>query len=187
MHLESPLRFEIRPARPEEFTRLGQLLVAVYAGLAGMPTLQQQPDYYAMLADVGRRASNPAITVLTATSSAGELLGSVDFIADMQHYASGGTAGSIVDAAGIRLLAVSPRYRGLGLGRALTQQCIERALERHRSRVILHTTKAMQTAWSMYERLGFRRLPEIDFVQGTLEVFGFQLTLSQRDERKLQA
>jgi hypothetical protein len=27
----------------------------------------------------------------------------------------------------------------------------------------------------MYERLGFVRLPAIDFTQGTLEVFGFEL------------
>jgi hypothetical protein len=35
----------------------------------------------------------------------------------------------------------------------------------------------MQTAWAMYERLGFVRFPEIDFRQGNLEVFGFQLSL----------
>jgi hypothetical protein len=36
----------------------------------------------------------------------------------------------------------------------------------------------MQTAWAMYESLGFVRFPEIDFLQGSLEVFGFQLALA---------
>ena len=36
----------------------------------------------------------------------------------------------------------------------------------------------MQTAWSMYEGLGFVRFPEIDFQQGKLDVFGFQLPLA---------
>ena len=77
----------------------------------------------------------------------------------------------------MRLLAVKAQHRGLGVGSALTRHCIERAMGLGRSRLILHTTKAMQIAWSMYERCGFRRLPSIDFHQGTLEVFGFQLPL----------
>jgi hypothetical protein len=36
----------------------------------------------------------------------------------------------------------------------------------------------MQTAWAMYERLGFERFAAIDFRQGPLEVFGFVLALA---------
>ena len=32
----------------------------------------------------------------------------------------------------------------------------------------------MQVAWKMYEALGFIRYPEIDFQQGSFDVFGFQ-------------
>jgi hypothetical protein len=42
----------------------------------------------------------------------------------------------------------------------------------------MHTTRAMERAWAMYERLGFERLAEIDFQQGALEVFGFRLRLT---------
>jgi ribosomal protein S18 acetylase RimI-like enzyme len=59
----------------------------------------------------------------------------------------------------------------------MTRACIERAMAIGRARVILHTTRAMQTAWGLYERLGFERFVEIDFRQGELEVFGFRLTL----------
>jgi ribosomal protein S18 acetylase RimI-like enzyme len=170
-------KFSIRKARTEEFSAAGQMAVEVYANLAGMPTLAEQPEYYNRLRDVGVRASNPAISVYVAVSEAGRLLASVDFIDDMKHYGSGGSAGTVPDAAGVRLLAVRSEFRRMGIGKHLTQFCIERALSLGRSRVILHTTRAMQTAWGMYERMGFNRFPEIDFMQGNLEVFGFQLDL----------
>ncbi len=47
----------IRPVRPEEHNDLGKLLVKVYAALPGMPQPDEQPDYYAMLANVAARAA----------------------------------------------------------------------------------------------------------------------------------
>ena len=172
-----PADFVIRQARADEYAALGKLLVAAYAALPGMPSPRQQPDYYAMLENVAARAAKPALRVFVATDAAGHLLGSVDFIDDMAQYGSGGTASSVTNAVGIRLLAVNHAARGKGVGKALTQFCIERARELGKARIVLHTTRAMQTAWAMYERLGFVRFPEIDFRQGSLEVFGFQLSL----------
>jgi len=83
----------------------------------------------------------------------------------------------VTNAVGIRLLAVDNAFRSRGVGKALTQFCIERARELGKARTVLHTTRAMQTAWTMYERLGFVRFPEIDFRQGNLDVYGFQLHL----------
>jgi len=178
---DTPRRtYAIRPARPEEFSRIGRLAAGAYASLPGMPTTEEQPEYYGMLLDVAKRASNPALQVIAAVSDSGEVLGCVDLIADMKHYGSGGTARSVPEAAGMRLLAVDPGARGMGLGKALTRFCIDRARALGRSRLILHTTRAMETAWAMYEKLGFQRFPEIDFQQGKLEVFGFALKLEPR-------
>jgi GNAT superfamily N-acetyltransferase len=168
----------IRPVRSEEYERLGKLLVAAYAALPGMPQPDEQPAYYAMLADVAGRAARPSLTVFVATNPAGNLIGSIDFIADMRQYGSGGPASEISDAAGVRLLAVDGVFRGQGTGKALTVFCIDRARALGKARVVLHTTRAMQTAWTMYEGLGFVRFPELDFQQGSLAVFGFQLNLS---------
>lgn len=170
-------RYRIREAVPEEYSTIGRMIVEAYASLPGMPALDEQPEYYKLLADVGKRQANPAIHVLAAVDDAGSVLGSVDFIDDMKHYGSGGPAGAITDAAGIRLLAVRPECRGLGIGKALTLFCIERARGLGKSRVVLHTTRAMETAWGLYERLGFVRFPEIDFQQGRLDVFGFRMQL----------
>jgi GNAT superfamily N-acetyltransferase len=171
-------RITLRTAQPEEFTEIGRMAVAAYASLPGMPSVEEQPDYYGRLYDVASRAGNPAITVFVAVGDSGELLGSVDFIDDMRHYGSGGTASSVPDAAGIRLLAVKNEYRGQGVGQALTRHCLARARELGKSSVILHTTQAMSVAWQMYSRMGFERFPAIDFQQGTLEVYGFRLLLS---------
>ena len=170
-------RFEIRLARPEELAALGALVADAYAALPGMPRPEEQPGYYAMVRDAAARARNPAIQIVAAVTAEGELLGSVDLITEMAHYGSGGTASGRTGAAGIRLLAVTPAARGQGVGRALTRECIERSRALGRSSVVLHTTAAMQTAWRMYEQLGFRRSTDLDFRQGTLEVFGFELPL----------
>src|SRR5262249_28498830 len=159
-------------------TDLGRLLVKAYAALPGMPQPREQPDYYAMLANVAARAAKPALTVFVATDAVGALCGSVDFIDDMRQYGSGGPASDVTDAVGIRLLAVDDAFRGKGMGKALTQFCIARARQLGKTKVVLHTTRAMQTAWTMYEGLGFVRFPEIDFRQGSLDVFGFRLDLA---------
>jgi GNAT superfamily N-acetyltransferase len=57
----------------------------------------------------------------------------------------------------IRMLVVDPAFRGKGLGRALSMECIARA-KRDRSPVIaLHTSPIMTVALPMYLRMGFVR------------------------------
>jgi GNAT superfamily N-acetyltransferase len=175
-HLQQ-CKYSIREANPAEYSLLGNLTVDVYASLSSMPSVREQPDYYGVLRDVAKRAHPPATSVFTAVSDCGELLGTVNFFADMREYGSDEAASLISNAAGIRYLAVKPERRGFGIGRALTVYCIALAYDLGKSAVILHTTKAMPTAWAMYERMGFQRCVEIDFRQGSLEVFGFRLDL----------
>jgi len=63
----------------------------------------------------------------------------------------------------IRMLVVDPAARGRGIGRALTQACLERA-RRDRAEVIaLHTSPAMEVALALYLNMGFkllRRVPD---------------------------
>ncbi len=63
----------------------------------------------------------------------------------------------------MRLLAVDPAMRGHGIGNALTRKCVERARRMGAPALGLHTTDMMQTAMQMYERMGFVRVPELDF------------------------
>lgn len=161
-----------------DFELVGEMLVKVYSKLPGMPSISQQPEYYNRLKDVGLRVSNSHIHIFVAKSENGEIMGSVDFIDDMKHYAaSGGTAGSIENACGVRLLCVDSSFQGRGVGKLLMEYCVAKGRELGKMKVILHTTKAMETAWGMYERMGFQRYPDIDFDQKGLLVFGFELCL----------
>lgn len=167
----------IRDLADDEAAALGRLAVAAYAGLEGFPGPAEQPGYYAMLADIGRFARKPDARVLVARTMAGELAGGVVYFGDMAQYGSQGSATQLRNASGIRLLAVDPAFRGRGVGRALTNACIELARRMQHAQVILHTTQAMTAAWALYERMGFERYPAIDFMQEALPVYGFRLPL----------
>lgn len=172
------MNYQVRNARPAEFATAGQLLVQVYSQLPGFPQEEEQPTYYQTLRCVGSVTAKPATELFVAVRASDEaVVGVVVFFGDMQYYGSGGTATQEKNAAGFRLLAVSPGARGAGVGKMLTLHCINRARALHLNQVVIHTTKAMETAWQMYERLGFRRSEDLDFVQGSLPVFGFRLKL----------
>lgn len=168
----------IRDLHPEEFDPLGRLMVEAYASLAGFPTPQEQPQYYAMLAGIGQFTRRRDARVLVAVSQEAGLLGGVVYFGDMREYGSGGTATQATNSSGMRLLGVGPSFRGAGVGEALTRACIQLAREKRHAAVLLHTTQAMKTAWALYERLGFQRSPDLDFSQQGLPVFGFRLPLA---------
>jgi ribosomal protein S18 acetylase RimI-like enzyme len=168
---------QIRDVRPDEHQALGRLLVDVYSQLEGFPSPAEQPRYYAMLANIGTFTMRRDARVLVAIAPGGELWGGVVYFGDMSEYGSGGTATLEQEASGIRLLGVNPDVRGRGIGRALSLACIELAREKSHRCVVLHTTQPMRAAWSLYESLGFRRAPDLDFMQEALPVFGFRLAL----------
>jgi GNAT superfamily N-acetyltransferase len=169
--------YSIRNARPEEFELIGKLMVLVYAQLEGFPEKSEQPAYYTMLANVGALTNTPGTEILVATSSSGKIAGAVVYFSDMKYYGSGGNATKEKNACGFRLLSTDPLIRGKGIGKMLTNACIEKARASKAIQMIIHTTMAMQTAWKMYEKIGFERSEDLDFMQGTLPVFGFRLLL----------
>lgn len=63
----------------------------------------------------------------------------------------------------IRMLVVDPAARGRGIGRALTEACLERARGDGAETIALHTSPAMEVALAMYLRMGFvleRHVPD---------------------------
>jgi ribosomal protein S18 acetylase RimI-like enzyme len=144
----------VRLARDCEFDEIAALTIGAYSSLPG---LVLSPSYASELRDVPARAKVADVLVAVDGSS---LLGSVTYIPsfdcplaefDDQH------------AAGARMLAVYPGFQGRGAGRALMRSCIERATAANRSRLVLHTTKSMAVARQLYEGMGFRRVPDLDF------------------------
>jgi GNAT superfamily N-acetyltransferase len=174
----------IRNAKAEEFEPIGQLMVRVYSQLEGFPKESEQPDYYKMLANIGALTENPGTELLVAILPEESVAGAVVYFGDMKYYGSGGTATGEENASGFRLLAVEPASRGYGIGKLLIDACIRKAVFHKHSQIIIHTTLAMQTAWKMYEKRGFKRSADLDFMQSGLPVFGFRLKLSSTSNQK---
>ncbi|MGH1366191.1 MAG: GNAT family N-acetyltransferase [Calditrichia bacterium] len=170
-------KYTLRDALPGEFPEIGKLMVRVYSVLEGFPTPEEQPAYYKLLANIGSLTNSPQTRLLVAVTPSGKIGGAVVYFGDMQYYGSGGTATSEKNAAGFRLLAVDPAARGNGLGKLLTNACIQTAKSAGLNQMVIHSTEAMKIAWGMYERIGFIRSEDLDFMQGELEVFGFRLKL----------
>ncbi len=163
----------IREALPEEHAALGRLMIAAYSTLEGFADHDAQPEYFALMANIGTLAVS-GVQLLVAVT-AGELLGGVVYFAELAHY---GVALVEPDTSAFRLLAVAPAARGLGIGKALAVHCVELARARRHRQVIIHTSPPMAIAWPMYERMGFVRVPELDFIAPTgLPISGFRLAL----------
>lgn len=169
--------YDIAVAIENEHAEIGEFMANVYASLAGFPGRQEQPEYYALFSNLHSLTDKAETDLITARTPDGKLLGCVVYFGDMKNYGSGGTATSIENASGLRLLAVLPSARGNGIGKALTDTCIHLARSKNHEQIVLHTTEYMKAAWHLYGKMGFNRYEEIDFHQQELPVFGFHLIL----------
>jgi len=169
----------IRDANGEDLDAVSALLIDAYAQFMPPPreiTAEESAGwdgYRRNIADVWSRV--PVSSTIVAERD-GKLLGSVNYYAPGQ---ADSVDGAWPDGwASIRLLGVSPQARGLGIGRALMEECLRRARADGATTMGLHTTRLMDVARAMYLRLGFRRVPEYDFHPAPdFTVEAFQLDL----------
>jgi GNAT superfamily N-acetyltransferase len=66
----------------------------------------------------------------------------------------------------MRMLVVAPSARGLGVGRALVDECLRRAKRDGASVFALHTSELMQVALPMYQRMGFEWAASVPDIHG---------------------
>jgi ribosomal protein S18 acetylase RimI-like enzyme len=62
----------------------------------------------------------------------------------------------------IRMIGVDPAYSGNGIGRKLTQMCVDLAKITQEKIIALHTSEFMDNARHMYESIGFKQTKEIE-------------------------
>jgi ribosomal protein S18 acetylase RimI-like enzyme len=163
----------LRDARTEEAEAIGVLLRASYAQYEAAYTPNDWPRYYGMLGDVSRHFEHARIIV---AEMGGALAGSVMFYPDGSRSGQGEWPEGW---AGILRLAVHPDFRGHGIGRLLTEECVHRARAVGAQTVGLHATEWMAVSRGMYERMGFVRDESFDFVtRGGTHAMGYRLDLS---------
>jgi ribosomal protein S18 acetylase RimI-like enzyme len=142
----------VERAGPDDFAAIGELTVRVY-----LDEQLASERYTAALADVAGRADRSELLVVR--DDAGSVVASVALVLE-------GDFGEITesdDEAAFRMLAVDRAARGLGVGELLVRTCLDRARAAGKRRMVLSTDPRMTAAHRLYERLGFRRLPERDW------------------------
>ena len=144
----------IRPARPTEYGRIGEITVAAYVD-GGY--ISQGHGYAEELADTLTRALGAEVWV--ASDEANEVLGSVTWcpVGSTWREIAGNDEGEF------RMLAVAAEARGRGVGTALIQACLDEARATGLAGVAISTMAEMTGAHRLYERMGFSRIPEADW------------------------
>jgi GNAT superfamily N-acetyltransferase len=146
----------LRRARPEELAAVGELTLAAYTADG---FLVEDDFYAAELLDAARRGAEAEL-IVAADRASHELFGTVTFCLSGSHYAEIARAGE----AEFRMLAVAPAARGRGVGHALARWCVDRAREQSCTAVMLSSLAEMHTAHRLYERMGFHRRAERDWM-----------------------
>ena len=145
----------VRPAHTSELAAVGALTVSAYAA-DGL--LSDDDPYLHHLQDAVTRAREAELYVADLPDLPG-LAGTVTF-------APGGSPWRELARAGegeFRMLAVAPRARRRGVARALVGTCLERSRELGFHAVVLSSLPEQRAAHRIYERLGFRRTPHLDW------------------------
>ena len=145
---------KLRDARPDELEQISQLIVASYQQYEKSLPVENWNWYRNDMMDVRGRMADSKLIIAEINN---QIVGTVTL------YPQGSNHGWPEGWAGIRLLAVHPDSRGHGIGRALMEECIRRCRELGIKTIGLHTTELMKVARGMYERMGFKRIPEFDF------------------------
>ncbi|MEX2552729.1 MAG: GNAT family N-acetyltransferase [Actinomycetota bacterium] len=157
----APAEFDlhIRDGRSEDLKEVDALMLRAYREFESSVS----PEFAgSFLEDARQVHSRLDETDLIVAERNARLIGVVTLYTDGAKYGPGWPA----DWSAIRLLGVDPEERGKGIGKALVTECLERARKQGVGRVGLHTTPFMQAAQRMYESMGFRHEPSIDFEYG---------------------
>ena len=163
----------VRDAREDERDAIRELTLRAYEEFATVMT----PSAWAGLEQAVRAAlASSAEADRIVAERDGALVGGV-----MLYPPAADAYGGAVERASwpeVRLLAVAPEARGLGVGRALMDECVRRARRAGATALGLHTSASMRSAMRIYERMGFVRAPEYDFRPAGAEVVeGYRLAL----------
>ncbi|MBQ1039702.1 GNAT family N-acetyltransferase [Micromonospora sp. C81] len=163
----------VRPADPADFPAVARLTVAAYEADG---QLKGEHGYGEVLADVSSRAASGEVLV-AVDEVTDAVLGSVTFVLPGTPFAELSGPGE----AEFRMLAVDPGAQGRGVGAALAQACVARAVELGCTALVICVRAGMaDSAHRLYSRLGFVRAPEKDWAPAAgVDLLGLRLALTR--------
>jgi ribosomal protein S18 acetylase RimI-like enzyme len=162
---------EVRPARADELSAAGEAVAAAY-----LRDLRVSDWYASRLRDTAARAEHATVLVAVDADD-GSVLGSLTYAPAGSRYAQ--LAGR--DECEIRMLGVLPSARGRGVGERLVRAAMARGAREGAVRMVLSTQPEMRAAHRLYERLGFTRRPDLDWVpeqDTSVQLIGYERPLS---------
>jgi ribosomal protein S18 acetylase RimI-like enzyme len=146
----------IRPVHATELARVGELTVAAYAADGFVAA----DDPYAQhLRDAVTRSREAEVYVAELPERPGTIAGTVTFCPQGSPWCEIAQPGE----GEFRMLAVAPEARRRGVAESLVGVCLERSRELGYTAVVLSSLPVQQAAHRLYERLGFRRTPDLDW------------------------
>jgi ribosomal protein S18 acetylase RimI-like enzyme len=148
-------KVSIRDAAPGELEAIEHLVKSAYEEFQ---PLMPEFAYGRWMASI-EAAIHSRAGMLVVAEMDGQLQGAVKFFPDASQAAMGEWPPG---AALIRILAVWPQARGQGFGTLLTEECLRRARALRIPTIFLYTGTFMLAAQHIYEKLGFKRVPELD-------------------------
>ncbi|MGB3764376.1 MAG: GNAT family N-acetyltransferase [Ornithinimicrobium sp.] len=145
----------VRPATTAELADVGPLVAQAYLddGL-----LTAEDDYLHAIRDATGRARDS--TVLVAVDHEGTVVGAVTWCSLQSSHREVARA----DEGEFRMLGVATAGRGQGIGELLVRECVALARADGLAGLVICTSPRMVAARRIYERLGFTRIPELDWM-----------------------
>lgn len=141
-----PLPFLIRDFHANDSAAVGSVAIAAFTQFrdfySDWPTFRQRVESMGSLSGKGE------IVVATVMD---EVVGAVAYIGPGKQKQDFFRQEWPI----MRLLVVNPTVRGLGVGKALAEECIRRAVRDGATVFALHTSPIMKVALPMYLRMGF--------------------------------
>ncbi|MDO5633995.1 MAG: GNAT family N-acetyltransferase [Micrococcus sp.] len=148
----------VRPLRPEDHEAVAELTLASY--LDG-GHIDPDDGYRHVLADVASRAEQAEVLVAEVRDENGtHVAGSVVLSPFGTPMAETSVAGEYE----FRMLAVHPNFHRRGVAAALMDEVERRARAEGNEAIALTTMTSMTDAHRLYERRGFVRVPERDWM-----------------------
>ncbi|WP_298826066.1 GNAT family N-acetyltransferase [uncultured Planococcus sp.] len=149
----------IREAKKNEFYILKEQRLESYRPYEA----ELSPEHWEMLkANLASTNDQQDVAEVFVAEIDGHIAGSVVlFPAESKAYEWNSMA---IEHPEIRLLAVSPDFRSLGVGKALVEHCIDICKIRKQSFVGLHTGSFMKNAIALYKKMGFERIESLDIM-----------------------